>query len=82
MFPEALRLSGPPPLPLPDPGVPLASPYWKRLLALLALALSLVLWTEGLLGSLERPSVLDALGVRQLEVAALAAEGLPAPWRS
>ena len=82
MFPEALRLSGPPPLPLPDAGVPLASPYWKRLLALLALALSLVLWTEGLLGSLQRPSVLDALGVRQMEVAALAAEGLPAPWRA
>jgi hypothetical protein len=52
------------------------------LLALLALALSLVLWTEGLLGSLERPSVLDALGVRQREVAALAAEGLPAPWQA
>jgi membrane protease YdiL (CAAX protease family) len=69
-------------LPLPDPSIPLASPYWKRLLALLALALSLVLWTEGLLGSLERPSVLDALGVRQMEVAALAAEGLPAPWRA
>jgi len=82
MFPEALRLSGPPPLPLPDPGSPTASPYWKRLLALLALALSLVLWTEGLLGSLERPSVLDALGVRQMEVAALAAEGLPAPWQA
>jgi membrane protease YdiL (CAAX protease family) len=69
-------------MPRPDPGIPLASPYWKRLLALLALALSLVLWTEGLLGSLERPSVLDALGVRQMEVAALAAEGLPAPWRA
>ena len=60
----------------------MASPFWKRMLALLALALSLVLWTEGLLGSLERPSVLDALGVRQMEVAALAAEGLPAPWQS
>jgi len=60
----------------------MASPYWKRLLALLALALSLVLWTEGLLGSLERPSVLDALGVRQMEVAALAVEGLPAPWQA
>lgn len=82
LFPEALRLSGPPPLPLPDPGSPIASPYWKRLLALLALALSLVLWTEGLLGSLERPSVLDALGLRQMEVAALAAEGLPAPWQA
>ena len=82
MSPEALRLSGPPPLPLPDPGSSLASPNWKRLLALLALALSLVLWTEGLLGSLERPSVLNALGVRQMEVAALAAEGLPAPWQA
>ena len=60
----------------------MASPYWKRLLALLALALSLVLWTEGLLGSLERPSVMDTLGVRQMEVAALAAEGLPAPWQA
>jgi uncharacterized protein len=60
----------------------MASPYWKRLLALLALALSLVLWTQGLLGSLERPSVLDALGVRQMEVAALAAEGLPTPWQA
>jgi membrane protease YdiL (CAAX protease family) len=60
----------------------MASPYWKRLLALLALALSLVLWTEGLLGSLERPSVLDSLGVRQMELAALAAEGLPAPWQA
>jgi membrane protease YdiL (CAAX protease family) len=75
-------LSGPPPLPLPDTGSSLASPNWKRLLALLALALSLVLWTEGLLGSLERPSVLDALGVRQMEVTALAAEGLPAPWQA
>ncbi len=75
-------MSGPPSLPLPDPVSPLASPYWKRLLALLALALSLVLWTEGLLVSLERPSVLDALGLRQMEVAALAAEGLPAPWQA
>jgi membrane protease YdiL (CAAX protease family) len=60
----------------------MASPLWKRLLALLALALSLVLWTEGLLGSLERPSVLNVLGLRQMEVAALAAEGLPAPWQT
>jgi membrane protease YdiL (CAAX protease family) len=56
-------------------------PAWKWLLALLCLTLSALLWIDGLAGSLERPSVVDSLSLRQLELSALAAETLPAPLR-
>jgi hypothetical protein len=56
-------------------------PAWKWLLALLCLALSALLWIDGLAGSLERPSVVDSLSLRQLQLSALAAEALPAPLR-
>ncbi|MEB3201103.1 MAG: CPBP family intramembrane glutamic endopeptidase [Synechococcaceae cyanobacterium] len=55
------------------------APGWKVLLALLSLALTALLWVDGLVGSLERPSVVDALGLRQLELAVLAEESLPDP---
>ena len=58
-----------------------AAPRWKQLLALLSLALSLLLWLNGLLDSLSRPSVGNALNRRQLELAVLAEPSLPAPWR-
>ncbi len=47
------------------------------MLALLSLALSTLLWVGGLIDSLERPSVVDSLSLRQLELAALTAEALP-----
>lgn len=53
------------------------------LLALLSLALSGLLWLNGLLGSLERPSVGNALNLRQLQLEVLAAPALPEalrPW--
>jgi len=50
------------------------APAWKSLLALLCLALSLLIWCNGLVQSLQRPSVGDALSLRQLELTALAAE--------
>ncbi|MCT0199523.1 CPBP family intramembrane metalloprotease [Synechococcus sp. CS-1325] len=46
---------------------------WKVALALISLALSLLLWINGLLESLDRPSVGNDLVIRQLELAALAA---------
>ncbi|QEY31380.1 CPBP family intramembrane metalloprotease [Synechococcus sp. RSCCF101] len=49
---------------------------WKQVLALLSLSLSLLLWTNGLLDSLQRPSVSPALDRRQLELAVLAAPAL------
>lgn len=49
----------------------------KGLLALLSLALCLLLWLNGLLGSLERPSVGNALQLRQQELAVLAEPALP-----
>ncbi|WP_411867251.1 type II CAAX prenyl endopeptidase Rce1 family protein [Vulcanococcus limneticus] len=52
---------------------------WKGLLALLCLAISLLLWINGLLASLDRPSVGDDLTRRQLELAVLAAPELPQP---
>lgn len=52
---------------------------WKGLLALLCLAISLMLWLNGLLASLDRPSVGDDLTRRQLELAVLAAPELPQP---
>ena len=62
-------------------GEPAAAPRWKQLLALLSLALSLLLWLNGLLDSLSRPSVGQSLNRRQLELAVLAEPQLPAPWR-
>jgi membrane protease YdiL (CAAX protease family) len=62
-------------------GEPAAAPRWKQLLALLSLALSLLLWLNGLLDSLSRPSVGQSLNRRQLELAVLAEPHLPAPWR-
>lgn len=52
-------------------------PGWKQALALVSLALSLLLWLNGLLDSLQRPSVGGALNRRQLELAVLAAPHLP-----
>lgn len=49
---------------------------------MVSLALSLTLWLQGLAGSLERPSVLNSLSLRQLELAALGAETLPEPLRA
>ncbi|MFM7087618.1 MAG: lysostaphin resistance A-like protein [Cyanobium sp.] len=59
-----------------------APPAWKSLLALLSLVLSLMIWLGGLLDSLERPFVGDALSQRQLELTALAAEAVPEPLRT
>lgn len=53
-------------------------PAWKRALALISLALSLLLWLNGLVGSLSRPSVGGDLNLRQLELAVLAEPRLPA----
>ncbi len=55
-----------------------AATGWKGPLALLCLAISLLLWLNGLLASLDRPSVGDDLSRRQLELAVLAAPQLPA----
>lgn len=63
----------------PPPGE--TAPAWKVLVALLSLALSLVLWLEGLVASLERPSVVDALSLRQLELAVVAESRLPPTFR-
>jgi len=54
-----------------------AEPGWKVLLALISLSLCLLLWLNGLVDSLGRPSVGDALNLRQLELTALAGELLP-----
>jgi membrane protease YdiL (CAAX protease family) len=48
---------------------------------MMALSLSVLLWFGGLRESLSRPSVVDALDLRQLEIAVLAAEALPPPLR-
>ena len=48
------------------------SPGWKVGLALVSLALSLLLWLNGLIDSLSRPSVGNALNRRQLELTVLA----------
>lgn len=62
----------PPPIP-----VSAAEPGWKVLLALISLGLSLLLWLNGLVDSLARPSVGDALNLHQLELTALAGDLLP-----
>ncbi len=49
-----------------------ATPGWKVALALVSLALSLLLWLNGLIDSLNRPSVGNDLNRRQLELAVLA----------
>ncbi|MCT0225145.1 CPBP family intramembrane glutamic endopeptidase [Synechococcus sp. CS-1328] len=56
-----------------------SSATWKPALAFLSLALSALVWFNGLLDSLQRPSVATALDLRQLELAALAAPAVPAP---
>jgi membrane protease YdiL (CAAX protease family) len=58
-----------------------SAPSWKRILALLSLLISAYLWIGGLLDSLQRPSVVDNLSLRQLELATLAAEALPQDLR-
>ncbi len=50
---------------------------WKGLLALISLGLCALLWITGLQQSLERPSVNDALGLRQLELAVRAEAQVP-----
>lgn len=50
---------------------------WKVLLALICVAISLLLWSNGLLESLKRPSVANDLERRQLELAVLASPHLP-----
>jgi membrane protease YdiL (CAAX protease family) len=62
-------------------GPPAAPAGWKTLLALLSLVLSVLLWVGGLIDSLNRPSVVDSLSLRQLELAAMAADAVPAPLR-
>ncbi len=63
------------------PKSPRGTPAWKSLLALLSLVLSGLLWLNGLVDSLQRPSVGNALALRQLELSVLAAPALPAPLR-
>ena len=59
----------------PQPADPWRS--FKGLLALLSLALCLLLWLNGLVGSLARPSVGNALLLRQQELAVLAEPAVP-----
>ena len=54
---------------------------WTNGLALLSLVLSGLLWIFGLVDSLQRPSVGNALELRQQELTALAAPALPAGLR-
>ena len=72
---------------------PSRSPGWTTGLALISLVLSGLLWLSGLVDSLQRPSVGNDLELRQQELAALAAPGLPpslgralarppGPWRA
>jgi membrane protease YdiL (CAAX protease family) len=68
--------------PLPRPPSPWEGARgWKGLLALLALTLSGLIWISGLQESLSRPSVVNALDIRQMELSVLAAEVVPAPLR-
>ncbi len=48
---------------------------------MMALSLCVLLWSGGLRDSLSRPSVVDALDIRQLEISVLAAEALPPSLR-
>jgi membrane protease YdiL (CAAX protease family) len=65
----------------PNPSQRSAEAGWKPFLALLCLALSGMIWLVELAGSLERPSVLNSLELRELELVALAAEGVPPALR-
>ena len=58
-----------------------AAPGWKVGLALVSLALSLLLWLNGLIDSLSRPSVGSDLNRRQLELTVLAAPNLKGALR-
>jgi membrane protease YdiL (CAAX protease family) len=53
------------------------TPAWKSLLALLCLLITGLLWLNGLLLSLEKPTVTGALDQRQLELRALAMPAAP-----
>lgn len=64
------------------PPQPRQSAGWTTGLAVLSLVLSGLLWLNGLVDSLQRPSVGNALELRQLELTALAAPALPASVRS
>lgn len=71
---------------MPQDSVSVPSPWegvrgWKGLLALLAVSLSGLIWLGGLQESLSRPSVVNTLDLRQLELTVLAAEALPGSWR-
>lgn len=71
----------PPPAPRTPPR-PAGSPAgWQVLLAGLSLILTALVWLNGLVGSLERPSVGNALAVRQLQLEVQAAPALPPQWR-
>jgi membrane protease YdiL (CAAX protease family) len=77
-----LEASGSDPQKPPPPGGAASSaPAWKKGLALLTLLISAYFWLGGLVDSLQRPSVTDSLSLRQLELATLAAEVLPADLR-
>jgi len=52
-------------------------PVGQALLALLSLALAVLIWLSGLQASLERPSVVNALSLRQRQLDVLVAEALP-----
>ncbi len=65
----------------PPGGAGSPAPAWKTSLALLSLLLSGLLWISGLLDSLQRPSVVDSLSLRQLELATLVAEVVPPDLR-
>ncbi len=64
------------------PPQPRQSAGWTTGLALLSLVLSGLLWLNGLVDSLQRPSVGDALELRQRELTALAAPALPPSLRA
>lgn len=53
------------------------TPAWKSLLALLCLLITGLLWLNGLLLSLQKPTVTGALDQRQLELRALAMPAAP-----
>lgn len=63
------------------PPQPRQSAGWTAGLALLSLVLSGLLWLNGLVDSLQRPSVGNALELRQRQLTALAAPALPAQLR-
>jgi hypothetical protein len=77
-------LSVPPTRPAQRPSSPQppSPPRWKLLLAGLSLLLSALLWLNGLLESLDRPSVGDALELRQRQLEVLAAPALPERLRA